>query len=279
MSDGVFSGAVGEIWFLFKGKHLLLLEDESGRRFVPRLENGAGLPDSPYLKLPLGEFDGIPCFTFTLNDFPAAPAGLRWVETDLRAPTYDLLRPRLYKFAGKARQLSYWDKHSLFCPACGAKTTRERSAFTKTCPDCRYSLRPPIYVAVMVAVLKGDEVLLIRTHQSRGDWHALVAGFLEPGESMEECVKREVMEETGLRVGNVRYLTSQTWPLVSNLMVGFYADYESGDIRLQEEELTSAAFFRRDALPPIPHPYSLTNRLINWWAGGKDLPVKVTPEE
>lgn len=282
MSEGIFSQESGDIWFLFKGRHLLLLEDEDGRRFVPRIGKDALLwPESPFLTLPLGEFDGVPCFAKGLKELPPVPtgrAGLHWVETDMRMGTWELMKPRLYKFAGKGRQLAYWDTHSQFCPACGTATARERASFTKTCPGCRFEQRPPIYVAIMVAVLKGEEVLMVRGHQSRGNWHGLVAGFLEPGENMEECVKREVMEETGLRIKNVRYLTSQTWPLVSNLMVGFYADYDSGEIRLQEEELASAAFFHRDNLPNIPHPYSLTNLLVTWWASGKPLPAKAMPD-
>ena len=282
VSEGVFSQESGDIWFLFKGRHLLLLEDENGRRFVPRLdragENAPALPESPFLTLPLGEFDGVPCFARGLKELPPDLPGLRWVETDMRIGTWELMQPRLYKFAGKGRQLVYWDTHSQFCPACGKATLRERASFTKTCPDCRFEQRPPIYVAIMVAVLKGDEILLIRTHQSRANSHGLVAGFLEPGESLEECVKREVMEETGLRINNIRYHTSQTWPLVSNLMVGFYADYESGEIRLQEEELTSAAFFHRDNLPSTPHPYTLNHQLVTWWASGRPLPTKVLPD-
>jgi NAD+ diphosphatase len=279
ISGGIFSRDSGDVWFLFKGRHLLLLEDESGQRFVPRIDKGSPLlPESPFLTLPLGEFDGLPCFALALKELPPEQPGLRWIETDMRIGTWELMKPRLYKFAGKGRQLAHWDAHSQFCPACGAATARERASFTKTCPACRYEQRPPIYVAIMVAVLRGDEVLLIRTHQSRGNAYGLVAGFLEPGENLEECVKREVMEETGLRVKNIRYHASQTWPLVSNLMVGFYADYEAGEIKLQEEELTLAAFFHRDNLPARPHPYSLNHQLITWWASGKPLPAKVTPD-
>ena len=108
-------------------------------------------------------------------------------------------------------------------------------------------------------------MLLVRARNFRGTFHGLVAGFLEVGETLEECVVREVREETGLTIRNIRYFDNQPWPYPSGLMVGFVADYVSGEVHVQEEELTTAAFFRRDALPEIPRKLSMARRLIDWW--------------
>ena len=99
----------------------------------------------------------------------------------------------------------------------------------------------------------------------RGTFYGLVAGFLEAGETLEECVEREVFEETGLKVKNITYFSNQPWPYPSGLMVGFIADYESGEIKLQEDELTAAAFYSKDNLPEIPRKLSIARRLIDWW--------------
>jgi NAD+ diphosphatase len=120
-----------------------------------------------------------------------------------------------------------------------------------------------------VLVRRGDEVLLVRARNFRGKHYGLVAGFLEPGETLEECVAREVMEETGLRIRNIQYFGNQPWPYPCGLMVGFTAEYESGDIALQAEELTTAAFFRRDNLPELPRKLSIARRLIEAWIAGE----------
>ena len=106
---------------------------------------------------------------------------------------------------------------------------------------------------------------MVRAKNFRGTYYGLVAGFLEAGESLEECVHREVMEETGIRIKNVKYFGSQPWPYPSGVMVGFTADYENGDIQIQEEELSDAAFFSKDNLPEIPKKLSLARKLIDDW--------------
>lgn len=105
----------------------------------------------------------------------------------------------------------------------------------------------------------------MRAHNFRGTFYGLVAGFLEAGETLEECVEREVLEETGLKVKNIRYFGSQPWPYPSGLMVGFIADYESGNIKIQKDELSAAAFFSKDSLPEIPRKLSIARKLIDWW--------------
>jgi NAD+ diphosphatase len=116
-----------------------------------------------------------------------------------------------------------------------------------------------------VRVTRGDEVLLVHAHNFRGTFYGLVAGFVETGETLEECVRREVWEETHLCIRNIRYFASQPWPYPSGLMVGFTAEYESGELKLQRSELAGGGWFRRDKLPEIPGPVSLARRLLDDW--------------
>ncbi|MBR1755750.1 MAG: NAD(+) diphosphatase [Bacteroidaceae bacterium] len=113
--------------------------------------------------------------------------------------------------------------------------------------------------------LSPEEVLLVRAHNFRGPHYGLVAGFVETGETLEEAVRREVREETGIEIANIRYFGSQPWPYPCGLMVGFTADYVSGDIRLQRSELSAGDWFTRDQLPPIPGKASIARRLIDDW--------------
>lgn len=200
-------------------------------------------------------------------DLESAPSGDEWLLTDLRA-SYDLISRSDYRLAGEAAELIYWDAHSRFCPVCGRPTER-RERIMKKCPACGYELYPPIATATIVLIRRGDRALLVRARNFRGNFHGLVAGFLEPGETLEECVRREVREETGLSIKNITYFDSQPWPYPCGLMVGFNAEYEGGELELRDGELSTAAFFSKDDLPQLPQKLSIARRLIdNWLTNG-----------
>lgn len=186
-----------------------------------------------------------------------------WVMIGLRA-SYDYISVEEYRVGGKAFQIIYWDEHSRFCPVCGT-AMEQKAPIMKKCPECGNEMYPPVSTAVIVLIRKGEEILLVHARNFRGTFHGLVAGFLEAGETLEECVEREVMEETGLKVKNITYFSNQPWPYPSGLMVGFIADYESGEIKLQDEELSSADFYSKDNLPEIPRKLSIARKLIDWW--------------
>jgi len=206
-----------------------------------------------------------------LEDMPACTASMdtpleetaEYLPMGLRA-SYDYLDPVLHKLAGKAYELIYWDQHSRFCPSCGTKTVMQ-TTISKQCPNCKYEIYPVVSPAILVLIRKGDAILLVHARNFRGSFYGLVAGFLETGETLEECVRREVMEETGLEINNITYFGNQPWPYPSNLMVGFIADYVSGTIRLQDEELSEGAFFTKDNLPELPRKLSLARKMIDWW--------------
>ena len=136
---------------------------------------------------------------------------------------------------------------------------------SKRCTSCGKEVWPQLATAIIVRIQRGDEILLVHAKNFATNFYGLVAGFVETGETLEEAVKREVMEETQLEITNLKYFASQPWPYPCGLMVGFTADYVSGDIRLQRSELSSGGWFRRDNLPTIPEKLSIARKLIDDW--------------
>ena len=169
-----------------------------------------------------------------------------------------------YLKAGKCHELLYWDQNTKFCGVCGG-TMRFDTPISKKCEHCGKEIWPQLAIAIIVLVRREDEVLLVHANSFRDDHYGLVAGFVETGETLEEAVHREVMEETGLHITNLRYFASQPWPYPCGLMVGFTADYDSGKIHLQRSELSKGAWFDRDHLPHIPEKLSIARQLIDSW--------------
>ena len=147
----------------------------------------------------------------------------------------------------------------------------QQTPIMKKCPQCGYEAYPPISTAIIVLIRKGEEILLVHARNFKGTFHGLVAGFLEAGETLEQCVEREVWEETGLRINHIRYFGSQPWPYPSGLMVGFIADYAGGEIKLQDNELSSGAFFSRNNLPEIPRKTQHSAQIDRLVAGTRRL--------
>ncbi|MBN2450594.1 MAG: NAD(+) diphosphatase [Lentisphaeria bacterium] len=165
--------------------------------------------------------------------------------------------------AGRARQLLAWDRDHRFCGRCGVRTEDKEGERAKVCPACGHTVFPRINPAVIVAVLRGDRLLLARNGRFRGNMHSLVAGFVEAGETLEETLHREVEEEVGIRIDGIRYIRSQAWPFPSTLMLGFTAQHAGGEIRVDGMEIVEAGWYGRDGLPPIPAHGSLSRFLID----------------
>lgn len=171
--------------------------------------------------------------------------------------------------AGKARELIFWDENTKFCGVCGGPLKRD-TEISKRCTHCGKEWWPSLAPAVIVAVSRGEELLMVQSKNFRSDYMGLVAGFIETGETLEEAVAREVLEETHLKIRNIRYFGSQPWPYPNGLMIGFTADYESGELHIQRSELNKGGWFRADAMPAIPGPVSLARHLIDDWLSRQD---------
>jgi NAD+ diphosphatase len=135
----------------------------------------------------------------------------------------------------------------------------------KRCPECGFISYPVICPAVITAIIKDRKILLAHNRSFKGNMYSLIAGFVEAGETLEECVKREIMEEVGLQVKNVKYLGSQPWPFPNSLMIGFTAEYESGEIAVDGVEISDAKWFDIDNLPELPSEISIARKIINWY--------------
>lgn len=244
------------LWFVFRRRELLVDE-----RFLP-LEGG--LPDERGLTVVrtqyLGEQGGVPCFSAHVADDAEPPAG--WSFFDLRA-LFGRTPHELMLLAGRAVQIAEWDRTHQFCGACGARTEPHLVSRARRCPVCKLEQYPRVAPAMIVCVERGPEVLLARGPHFPPGIYSTLAGFVDPGESAEQAVHREVLEETGVRVHNVRYYGSQPWPFPHSLMLGFWADYESGEIVPEEGEIEHAAFFHVDALPKMfPGRFSVAQQLL-----------------
>jgi NAD+ diphosphatase len=245
-------------WLIFCGGKLLL-------------KNGAAplAQDAPFnvpgLQFDCGVYKQNHCRAFELKKLPGLAAG--WKAFDLR-DSFELLPERLFWLAGRAAQMICWDNNTRFCPACGVKT-KPFAANAKICPACNKELYPVITPAVMVLVKKGSEILMVRGINFKWPHYGLVAGFLEAGETFEACASREVSEETGIKIKNIKYFGSRPWPFPSGIMAGFTADYAGGRLRPDGKELLDARFFGREALPPLPDKISLARRMVDAWLKGE----------
>lgn len=181
----------------------------------------------------------------------------------LRA-SYEVLSTELYQKAGKCRELLFWDLNNKFCGCCGGPMNFN-SPISKKCTICGKEIWPNVAVAVIVRVRKENEILMVHAKNFRGRFYGLVAGFVETGETLEESVQRECLEETGIKIKNIRYFGSQPWPYPCGLMVGYTADYESGDIKLQKSELAGGGWFSSQNLPELPQKLSIARKLIDDW--------------
>ncbi|OVE64826.1 NADH pyrophosphatase [Clostridium diolis] len=174
-----------------------------------------------------------------------------------------LLEEKLFLAAGRANQILNWDKTHKFCGKCGSRTEEKIDEMAKVCPNCNNVMYPVICPAIIVAVIKGDEILLAHNGGFKNDMYSLIAGFVEAGEDLESTVKREVFEEVGIKVKNIKYYKSSPWSFPNSLMVGFFAEYESGEINVDGKEIVDAQWFSQESFPNIPKKFTLARKLID----------------
>ena len=244
-------------WILRSENRLLAYADQGGGAFFPLGPSSAfGNPEST---LYIGEFLGLPCHAIDVEEFPDFPGA---EPISLRA-IYTLAGPEAFAFAGRATQLLDWQANHRYCGKCGTSTQRQPGEPAMRCPACGLLAYPRLSPAVMVLVRDGERLLLARSPHFKPGVFSALAGFVEPGETLEECAIREVREEVGLEITNLRYFASQPWPFPNSLMVAFFADYAGGTITPQPGEIEAAAWFAPQALPLLPDPVSISRRLID----------------
>lgn len=249
-------------WFLFRDRELLLRRLDE-HRVTPLY--GSGDPRLPQSSQPpphfLGHLDGTPCYTAELCGPPPEPD---LIERDLFR-LHGRMDSDLFLLAGRAFQILEWDRSHRFCGRCGTATRRADAERARICPACGHTQFPRLTPAMMALVKRGRELLLAHAPRFPEGFYSVLAGFTEPGETLEACVRREVREEVGLEVSNIRYFASQPWPFPHSLMVAFIADYAGGDIRVDGEEILHADWFTPDNLPAVPGEMSIAGHLIRWF--------------
>lgn len=173
------------------------------------------------------------------------------------------VEPTIFYLAGRAHQIIDWHHEHQFCGRCGTAMEDHASDRAKHCPSCALVNYPKLAPSIIVLVTRGDQMLLARNANWPNGMFSTLAGFVEPGESIEQTVHREVLEEVGLRVGNLKYFGSQSWPFPNSLMLGFHAEYQGGDIVCQDEEIAEADWFDIDNPPNMPPRSAISRWLID----------------
>lgn len=269
-------------WFVFRGDRLLIelgppSPAPSDDLRVPVRAAWARLPAPEVLQnynnmlgskagrpLYLGRLGNAACWALEAPSEAPPPAGTSW--EGLRT-LFSVLDDAHFSLAGRALQLVDWDRTHRFCGRCGTPTEAKAEERVRVCPACKLAVYPRIAPAVMALIRRGRELLLGRSHHFPPGMYSALAGFVGPGETLEQCVEREVGEEVGISVSRIRYFASQPWPFPHSLMIAFVCDWASGEISPQPEEIEAAAWFDVLHLPKLPSRISIARRLIDAVAG------------
>jgi NAD+ diphosphatase len=251
----------GAWWFVFSRDSLLVfLKDDSFE--IPFIKSPEHLELKIIRKQYLGLLEGKNCFCAEVEQPELAPKDFAF--KDLRY-LFDFLDIEVYFLAGKAKQIIDWDRTHQFCGQCGAKTNQMEAERAKICPECGFISYPRICPAVIVGVIRDGKLLMAHSTHYKGTFYSIIAGFLEAGETLEDCVQRELMEEGGIKVRNIRYFGNQPWPLPNSLMIGFLADYDSGEINVDGEEIDDAGWYASGEIPLTPSKISIASKIIDWF--------------
>lgn len=258
-------------WFICEGANLLVIkpsavDKDASIYCLPQAVRLNELGMRAVRSQFLGYLEGQPCIAAEVEKecAPLEIFGEAIAFENLRS-LHGHLPEDLFAIAARAVQITAWDRAHQYCGHCATPTTQLPTERTKRCPHCGLRQYPQLSPAVIMLIYKGEKVLLARAPRFPSDMYSVLAGFVEPGESLEETVARETKEEVGLKIKNIRYFGSQPWPFPNSLMVGFTAEYVSGDIVPESGEIEHAAWFTRDDLPPVPGDLSIARKLIDWF--------------
>jgi NAD+ diphosphatase len=252
-------------WFIFKDLNLLL-NTQGDTLSIPETRDLGECRTHLVRQQFIGSLDDRQCFTADMGDGVPKKEGLE--AKNLRS-IFNTMDEEIIWAAGTANQLATWNRNHQYCGQCGASCENKQDERAKICPTCGLINYPRLSPAVIVAVLRENKILLARNSRFRLPFYSVLAGFVEPGETLEACVAREIQEEVGITVKNIRYFGSQPWPFPDSLMVGFVADYADGEIKVDDAEITEADWFTPEDLPRIPPRISIARQLIDWYIENK----------
>lgn len=253
------SDSVTPLWFLFHRDKLLMVNGADNNLALATAHPKNLEIETDYHRF-FGFYEKRPCYVAEITDGTNLDShhqfiGIRSLFGDIDDDYFNL--------AGRALQVLHHHHEHQYCSKCSTPLTDKKSELAKECPSCGFVTFPRVSPAVIMAVTKGDKILLGRASRFPPGMYSTLAGFVEPGETLEEAVQREVFEETGITAGDVRYVSSQPWPFPHSIMVGFTATYKSGEITVDTEELEDASWFSAKNMPRLPSKISIARLLID----------------
>ena len=246
-------------WLMFSGDKLVIIAGDV-KNPIPYFDKPSRMNVTLHSYHYLGRFRGEPCYAGELEAQAELP--LEFALTDMRV-LITQLPASWFMLVGRAYQVLLWDSNHRYCGRCSTPTVYHDRDRAKVCPKCALTQYPRISPSVIMLVVAGDKLLLGRSPNFIPSLYSTLAGFVEPGETIEQAVRREVKEEVGVKVGNLNYIASQPWPFPHSLMLGFIAEYEAGDIVVDNDELEDAQWWHIDALPLIPPVGTISRELID----------------
>lgn len=246
-------------WFIFKG-NCLLIQKQQELATIPLLDY-SHITEMMISHINyMGTYNSKPCYTAVLITVNLQQ---NFHLKELRM-LFGLLEDSIYSVACRAFEIVHWDKTHQFCGQCGSVMQRSSVVLSKVCTCCKLENYPRISPAIIVAITKGDSILLARHHGS--DVFTVIAGYVEIGESLEETVKREAMEEVNIEVNNITYFGSQSWVFSHALMIAYTAEYHKGELKPDGVEIEEACWFSKNDIPSkIPRVHSISRKLIDWF--------------
>lgn len=209
-----------------------------------------------------GDFKG--CYCYCINKPKDYVPEENMIFQELRQ-LGSILDEELFHICCRGLHLLRWYENNKYCSRCGALAEDKKDERAKICPECGYINYPRISPAIIVAIVNKDKLLLAHNSRFAHGVYSVIAGFVEPGETFEKCVAREVMEEVGIKIKNIKYFTSEPWPFPDSIMVGFTAEYADGEIKEDGIEIVDAGWYSIDELPNTPKGGSAAAKLIKWF--------------
>jgi len=257
--DAISPKTDNDIYFLFYNDELLV-KSKNNKSILPtimELEN-LKLINIQYI----GSINDLNCYCGEINNDAVIPEGM--YLSKLKALTHQLSE-EMFWIGGRAVQVVNWNNENKYCGRCGTLTQNSEGERSKKCPKCGLVNYPRICPSIIVAVVRQGKLLLAHNNQFPNNLYSVVSGFLEVGETLDECVVREVHEETGIAVKNIKYFGNQPWPFPNSLMIGFTAEYASGEIQVDGNEIEHADWYSSTEMPLAPDSISIAKDLIDWF--------------
>ncbi len=246
------------LWFVFR-EDLLLVSQEGETVTVPLAQGSEEIGVDVSFHREVGSLNGHPCYAAEASPETGPPDNM--VFRELRS-LFSGIEEDFFRMAGRAKQIVGWQATHRFCGRCGSETEPVSGEMAKRCPVCGMVYYPRLSPAIIVLVRNGERLLLARSNGFPAGLYSVLAGFVEPGESIEEAVKREVREEVGIEVRNLRYFSSQPWPFPNSLMIGFTAEYAAGELQIDPREIEDAGWYEVGELPTLPPRFSIARTMI-----------------